>query len=323
MKHAAEKLMKRLNTWLAFAAGCATMGIVAALTVAVRAQGMYQNAIHVCVADEGTMRLANGSCPAGQSSMWLKKAGEEAEEAEQPDEQAAKDDERLAKLDRRIKDLESSKDAPGSGPSRVVAPFEVLDRGGRRIFGVEEGGVVSVYNGGKALAMIRATEGGGHFMGLSTSGDLQASVGAAGSRSGLIVTEGGIDRIYIGKQDSGHYGARFSASSGQYVAAIGQNRQGAGLVGVYGADGVVRAAMRTTDDGRGGHISVYNGDLAVAELTVGKTGGGLLTIGSSSGERMVAAGVQPGNFGVVQTGPASFATAAGLPLPGSYLSGKP
>lgn len=38
---------------------------------------------------------------------------------------------------------------------------------------------------------------------------------------------------------------------------------------------------------------------------------------------MVAAGVQPGGFGVVQTGPASLMTAAGLGLPGSFIAGKP
>jgi hypothetical protein len=160
-------------------------------------------------------------------------------------------------------------------------------------------------------------------MGLSTAGDFQASIGASGSRAGVIVVEGGTDRIYLGKQESGHYGAKFFAKGGAYVAAIGQSQIGVGLAGVYGSDGTPRALLRATDDGAGGHISVYNGHTAVAELTVGKTGGGLLTIGSSSGERMVAAGVQPGNFGVVQTGPASFATAAGLPLPGSYISGKP
>jgi hypothetical protein len=312
--------MKHSSTWPAFAAGCATMAVVGWLAVAVQAQAGYKNAIHVCVAEDGVLRQAAGSCPPGQKSLYLKKAGEEAQEAEAPGTEPKNDDTRVSDLERRLKNLEAPADQR-TGPSTVVAPFEVVDRGGRRIFAVEEG-VVSVYNGGKAVALIKATEAGGHFMGLSAGGDLQASVGAAGSRSGVIVSEAGVERIYVGKQESGHYGAKFFGTSGAYVAAIGQSRLGFGLAGVYGSDGSPRALMRTTDDGQSGHISISNGQTSVAELTVGKTGGGLLTIGSSSGERMVAAGVQPGNFGVVQTGPASFATAAGVPLPGSYISGK-
>ncbi|MDQ3347559.1 MAG: hypothetical protein M3545_06285 [Acidobacteriota bacterium] len=311
--------MKHLSTGLTFGAGCATTAVVGWLAVAVQAQAGYQNAIHVCVADDGVLRQAVASCPAGQKSLYLKKAGEEAPEAKEPD-TGPKDDKRLSDLERRLKNLEQPADQR-TGRSTVVAPFEVVDRGGRRIFAVEEG-VVSLYNGGKAVALIKATEAGGHFMGLSASGDLQASVGATGSRSGVTLSEAGVERIYVGKQESGHYGAKFFGKSGAYVAAIGQNRLGFGLAGVYSSDGSPRALIRTTDDGQAGHISIENGQTTVAELTVGKTGGGLLTIGSSSGERMVSAGVQPGNFGVVQTGPASFATAAGVPLPGSYISGK-
>jgi hypothetical protein len=315
--------MNKLSTWLAFAAGCATIGVVAGLGALLHAQAGYQNAIHVCVADDGVMRIAAGSCPPGQTSLYLKKAGDEAEKPDEPDEKAEQDEKRMSELERRIQQLEGEKSDRTTGRSTVVAPFEVLDRNGRRIFAVEEGAVVSVYNGGRVLAMIRATDAGGHFVGLSSAGDMQASVGAAATRSGVNVSEGGAERIYIGKQESGHYGAKFFSKGGAYVAAIGQSQLGFGLAGVYGADGTPRALLRTTDDGQGGHISIANGQTTVAELTVGKTGGGLLTIGSSTGERMVAAGVQPGGFGVVQTGPASFATAAGLPLPGSYISGKP
>ena len=314
--------MKHLRIALAFAAGCATTAAIVWITAGVHAQASFQNAVPVCVAEDGVMRVATGSCPPGQRSLYLKKAGEEVEKVDDPGDKPQAD-KQLSDLERRIKSLESSAlERTTTGRSTVVAPFEVLDSGGRRIFAVEEG-VVSLYHGNRAVAQIRASESGGHFMGISATGDLQASVGASGSRSGVIINEGGAERIYVGKQESGHYGAKFFAKGGVYVAAIGQSTVGLGLAGVYGPDGTPRALMRSTDDGRGGHISVYNGQTTVAELTVGKTGGGLLTIGSSTGERMVAAGVQPGNFGVVQTGPASFATAAGLPLPGSYISGKP
>ncbi|RPI57729.1 MAG: hypothetical protein EHM55_00685 [Acidobacteria bacterium] len=314
--------MKHLSTWLAFGAGSATTAGVLWLTAAVYAQGGYQNAVHVCVAGDGVMRVATGTCQPGQRSLYLKKAGEEIEKADEPDDNT-QNDKRLADLERRIKILESPAVTRTTGRTTVVAPFEVVDRSGRRIFAVEEGVVVSVYSGSRPVAVIKATDTGGHFTGYSTSGDLQASVGASGTRSGIIITEGGAERIYVGKQESGHYGAKFFSKGGGYVAAIGQSLIGTGLAGVYDSDGSPRALLRTTDDGQHGHISVHNGQTTVAELTVGQTGGGLLTIGSSSGERMVTAGVQPGNFGVVQAGPSSFGTAAGVPLPGSYISGKP
>lgn len=313
--------MKHLSKSLAFATGCLTMAILGWLTTVVRAQTGYENAIHVCVAEDGALRLTPGSCPLGQRSLYLKKAGEEADEPEEPDDDPA-DEQKLAELERRIAQLENKSTERQNGSSTVVAPFEVVDKGGRRIFSVEEG-VVKVYNGGQAVALIRATESGGQFTALSTTGDLQASIGASAGRSGVILSESGVERIYMGKQESGHYGAKFSARSGNYVAAVGQSTVGLGLVGVYAPDGSPRALMRATSDGQGGHISISNGTVAVAEMTIGKTGGGLLTIGSSSGERMVAAGVQPGGFGVVQTGPAAFAAVAGLPLPASYISGKP
>ena len=199
----------------------------------------------------------------------------------------------------------------------------MADRDGKPIFRVEEDRHVKLFNsGGQMVAVIRADADGGVFSALTPGGNLVSSLGASGSKAGLEVNEANVTKISLGKQEEGIYSARFFGKSG-LVAAIGQARSGAGAAWVGDAANQPKAMMMVTQDGSG-HIGIQNGSgTAVAELTQGKSGGGLLTIGDSGGKRMVAAGVQTGGFGVVQTGPGSFMTAAGLGLPGSYIAGKP
>ena len=63
-------MMKYLRMGLAFAGGCATTAGVVWITAAVQAQTGYQNAIPVCVGEDGVMRVATGSCPPGQRSLY-------------------------------------------------------------------------------------------------------------------------------------------------------------------------------------------------------------------------------------------------------------
>ena len=125
----------------------------------------------------------------------------------------------------------------------------------------------------------------------------------------------------IGKQEFGNFSARFLGKSA-VVAAIGESIDGTGAATVSDASGIYKGVMQLTSDGKGYIAILNNARTRVAALTEGLNGGGLLTIGDSGGERMVVAGVNAGGFGVVQTGPASFMTNAGLGLPGSYIAGK-
>ena len=77
--------MTFIKTASTFLSGCAVAFVCGALTADLRAQG-GDEAIHVCVAEDGVMRLASGTCPAGQSSLQLKRAGEEAEKPDEPKE---------------------------------------------------------------------------------------------------------------------------------------------------------------------------------------------------------------------------------------------
>jgi hypothetical protein len=139
---------------------------------------------------------------------------------------------------------------------------------------------------------------------------------------GVSVAERGHQRILVGKQDGGNYAAKFFGKANAAVAAIGESTAGLGAAWIADLQGSLRAAM-IVDSQQKGNVGVINkASFTVAALTEGLTGGGLLNIYSSSGERMVAAGVHKDGFGVVQTGPGGFSSSALLGLPGSFIAGK-
>src|SRR5258708_22132085 len=128
--------MKHLNSVVGFAAGCATAALVSRLAVDVNAQDPGEQSIHVCVASGNVLQLVApvATCEHGQNSLYFKKVdpstnGKDASGSKD----AAINKERLADLERRLKELEDST-ADGKLANRVVAPFEVVDRAGKRIF---------------------------------------------------------------------------------------------------------------------------------------------------------------------------------------------
>jgi len=317
--------MRYRTAVVGFASGAVVTMALGWVTPALSARQPRGAAIAVCVLSDGLIRLAAAAgCTPPQKTVLLEEAGPDGIDvadvpAADPTSAEAR---RIAALERRLRALERPAVAGYIG-NRVVAPFEVVDAGGQRVFTVQPGEVRVYPPGGPMAVRLSASEESGFVTTLSAQGHLQASVGVSSTRrAGLIVAENDVERIYIGRQPEGHYAAKFFGKAGTFVAGFGQSRQGTGAALVMDHGGIIKASLRL-DDASKGFVSVSNGSTYVAELTEGKTGGGLLTIGSSSGERMVAAGVQPGGFGVVQAGPASFMTAAGLGLPGSYIMGKP
>jgi hypothetical protein len=111
--------------------------------------------------------------------------------------------------------------------------------------------------------------------------------------------------------------------SGKVLAGIGQGAANTGTAIVNDEHGATRASMFVQSDVP--YIRVYgSGGTTIAALTQGKAGGGLLDIFSSSGARMVAAGVTESGVGMVAAGPAGFKSGMGLlGLPGSYIVGNP
>lgn len=336
--------MKRLDTFVAFGLGCLATLFVARLGPRLHAQGNSDTSdtVHVCVAPDGVMKLAElyASCPDGQKSLLLKKKTVDADVPKPPDEKSracadTMDKRELDDFERRLKTLENPQDRHLVG-NRIVAPFEVVDRAGKRLFYVDgdQGALprrAELYNsGGNIVAVIGALNGGGQFVATTPSRNLSVYTGIYkdGKAAGVNVLEGATTRIDFGKDAAmGHYRLKFFEKSGQWVAGIGQEpTSGAGLAMVNDAAGKPRAAMGVLGGAQAGKGAVYvanDSQIVVAQMREGDYGGGLLRIDNAEGAEMVAAGVEKDGYGVVSTGPQAFKPGLGLfGLPGSYIAGK-
>ncbi len=288
--------------------------------------------IHACADQEGVLRMVavSAPCPAGQTSLLLQKWS--PPDAPKPDDDSkggkqtcSSDSKQLSDLEQRVKKLEDSPEG-SLGKSRVTAPFEVVNRSGKRIFYVDDG-IAALYNtGGKDVAWISASPSGGNFIAQSTSGSLITTLGASGQTAGLTVAEDGKNRLEIARRpDVGTYRALFYSSTGKAVAGIGQSQGAAGLAFVADINGNIKARMTNSQDGKGRINITPNSDAdSIAELTEGAHGGGKLFICSPGNcdPPMVEAG-DAGGYGIVRAGPMGFNPGVGLlGLPGSFIMGK-
>jgi hypothetical protein len=311
---------------LAFASGCATAALAGWLGTELRAQARIDpgdTVLHACASADGVLHTATvrAACPAGQQSLFFQRAAPPPPQGQQAPSSPDPADARIKALEQRVAALE--REAATGTTHRVMAPFEVVDKGGHRVLLVDEDHTVRLYNlEGIDVARLEASTDGGLLVARNGAG-MGAVIGASKTEAGFKVVEaGGLVRTDLGRSPTGgNYRLLFNAPDGKtFVAGMGESNLGTGLAYVADKGGVVRASMGASASG--GQFAALNKDRPVATLTEGKTGGGLLEIGNSGGERMVVAGVQPEGFGVVQAGPASFMQAAGLGLPGSYIMGK-
>jgi hypothetical protein len=233
------------------------------------------------------------------------------------------DERRMAELERRVNDLEQRLRTGKLGRNRVYAPFEVVNEAGYRIFMVEDGYVWFYNSTGATSARIVMGENGGYFMGVSTSAKMEATIGAVGSTANVFVTEKGVNRINLGRNDQGRYGLRVYEPGGKLIAGVGQGNGDDGVVTVSDAQGNQRAAMFVTPQG-GGILQVLNkSGQGVGSLYATEAGNGRMELLNNAGVVMVQAGVNEYNVGVVRAGPAGFHPGVGiLGLPGSFISGK-
>jgi hypothetical protein len=235
------------------------------------------------------------------------------------------DDRKLRELERRVKELEERAARGRLLGSRVYAPFEVINEAGYRTFMVEDG-YAWFYNAtGTATARVVMNENGGYFMGMSATDKVTATIGASGANANVFVSEKGVNRINLGRNDQGRYGLRVYDASEKPLAGIGQasGGPGDGVVTVGDAQGNQRAVMYVSPDG-GGMLQVLNSaGQAVGALYATKAGNGRMELFNKAGLVMVQAGVNEYNVGVVRAGPAGFHPGVGiLGLPGSFISGK-
>ena len=321
--------MNRSHVAMAFASGCAAAALTGWLAVELRAQAPPDttgNVIHVCAVAGGTLHVAplNGPCPAGQQSMYLKKAASApATPAAAPAApSAAATDARIRTLEQRVVTLEQQV-LRAKLAQRVTAPFEVVDRNGRRVFYVGEDHTARLYSSaGKDVVRLEATDSGGFLLTTNAAGSLVTAIGAAASEANVQILESGDVRAELGsnKRAPGVYRVVFE-KNGKGIARLGDLAQGEGSAWVADTNGLLRAEMGL-DDGHIGLIGIVNtNNKVVARLSEGSTAGGLMLITSADGTRMVDAGTADG-IGLVRTGPGSFMMAAGIGLPGSFIMGK-
>jgi hypothetical protein len=276
--------------------------------------------VDTCANVNGSLRLIQpfGSCAEGEQRVRLR------EPELDKDEQKPEDQKHLLDLQRRVKDLEDRASRGRLLGSRVVAPFEVVNEAGVRVFRVEEAQTTFYNSAAKMVASVTMLDSGGFFKAYSATAPLEASIGALDKKANVLLTESDRYRLDFGRNDSGQYALRVYEPGGKMVAGIGQSTEdGAGLVTVADTQGRPRAQMTALQKG-GGALNIFNNQgKSVATLLSGESGNGMMQLFNRDGVTMVEAGVNTNNIGVVRAGPAGFHPGVGiLGLPGSYIAGK-
>lgn len=304
----------------AFVSGMVASALAFILLATVGAQ-VNKQVIVACADAEGTMRLNDppGPCRPGERRLILK-----VPEVEDPEKDKPEKDKKVAELDQRLKDLEERNLRGRLLGSRVVAPFEVANEAGRRVFYVDEGSVTLYNTAGTGVARIIANEHGGYFEGRSATSSVTAAIGSSDQQVGVVIQENGHRRVNLGRNDKGAYGLRVYNATDKLVAGLGQSTVGTGIAIVADAEGAPKARMYSGPSGAG-IVEILNGQgMGVATMSgAGLNGAGLLQLTNASGTVMVEAGVSKDGIGVVRTGPAGFNSGVGfVGLPGSFIQGK-
>lgn len=317
--------MNPLKTFLAFALGFLITALIGPAVTHISAQG--QSDTHVCVDSGGVLRMIplDSTCPKGQLSFILKHAGDTDVDQDKPKETKTGDLSQIDKailnsLDRRLKDLEGL-NCVAPGKSRVVAPFELKDRNGARIFFVDHNAVGLFNSSGQAVARMIADRNGGLFVAQGEQN--RAFFGISDTVTGLGFQEGNQLRVELGRNpEFGNYRVNFRSASGGIVAGMGESTENLGLAVIRDQSGNTRATLGIAQNGTG--LIEILGRKTIAQLTEGdQHHGGKLWIGNASGVGMVEAG-DAGTYGIVKAGPQGFEfiPTPGLALPGSVIVGK-
>lgn len=320
--------MNKLILILAFAFGCLLPLIIGHNAVHVSAQD-EGGSMHVCVDKDGALHNASlaATCPAGQRSYLIKKS-DSTTDLDQPKEKEKKNEDEAAidkaildDLNRRLNKLENE-ECFSPGQSKVVAPFVVFGRDGKRVF-VVDNNLASLFNSGgtEPVTSIIADPEGGYYV--AKSGKNSTSFGFNANTAGFNVYEDGQSRFVLGTtSQKGTYSLKFFSRSGQTIAGIGVSSEDNAGLAVIGDQTGPKATIGLTKTGTG-LIEILSGN-AIAQLTEGNQHhGGRLWIANVSGVGMVEAG-DAGGYGMVKAGPQGFEfiPTPGLALPGSVIIGK-
>jgi hypothetical protein len=305
-------------TWFAVNSqneGATASGAVNSSPPANSSDANESNSVVVCVGVDTVLRVPPGfasECPDGQEELQLEDDDEELCELCDPFDDPPRvprlDDPAAKALEQRIRKLEDT------------AYFEVVSKDNERaIFRIGPDGARFFNGEGAAVAAVGTNDAGGYFSGKSAVDELEASLGASGSRAGVVLFQGGTERVELATRE-GPLALRFPSGKG-LIAGIGQSRAGTGAVLVGTVPGVTDGSIPVSD-GRG-VLSLTKdggrGGLAFAEATIG---GGLLDIATARGDSAVKMGHNGHRYGIVLAGPV-----LGVPyvprtgVPGSYFMG--
>ena len=225
---------------------------------------------------------------------------------------------RINALKQRVAYLEHQ---AGSGEltKKVIAPFEVVNQAGQRIFYVSPDRDVEIYKGGKRVTVMSAGGGFGTFWVLSDKSSWNATL----SPRNFVVNENGEARVDLGKDyKKGNYRLVFFKGD-KTLSAIGVSSvSGGGIALVDDGSGSQKADIATTVHDTGSVEVLRGSGFNLVRLTEGESKGGALVICSANGcnPLMVSAGDVDGR-GVVTTGP-DFYIQGPTGAPGSFLIGK-
>jgi hypothetical protein len=212
--------------------------------------------VHICVAADGTMRIASGTtCPGGQTGYRVLLAGSLGNPPGDDKGSAAQVTDLKKTIDflkDRVANLEHEMAvvAQVKAGGKVMAPFEVLDHSGRLIFRIRDDrhGFEMANPAGQIVLWASALDGGGVFKTHSAAGYPEAAMGSVGDLGGFVLRDGD------------------NADRGSLTLSGG------------------KTSLDLRNDS---HINI-------ASLHQGSTGGGALQLGAASGESAVQAGVTSG-----------------------------
>lgn len=181
--------------------------------------------------------------------------------------------------------------AQGGGPSKVVAPFQVVDGKGRQLFSVQAnedgGGVMYVFDaGGDVDAAVGSGKGVAAFRAIS-KGNARLSMGVSQKGDGLIRLAGPASR-YIQLESEGVFVAN---DAGQTVVRLGIDGSGHGHVNVLNRAGQEMASLAADPSGGGGRVSVSTQSAIVGLMGTLVNGKGEVCVNGAPGKQVCMTGL--------------------------------
>jgi hypothetical protein len=269
----------------------------------------------ICVGGDNVVRApaADGTCAEGERTIEIDPG--DATDCDDCDpwgggesSQGAKD--QISRLTARLNRLERS------------PLLTVVSSRGEPIFEVKpDGAYLYAASQGtlKPLAVIRASDSGGYFVGRSATESLQSIIGVTEDFGGVKVYDRyGASRISLGTK--GGFASLSFPKSGGVAAGIGESMARSGTLIVGDINGKMKTSFTVTKSdgfvavqGRSGHT--------VVGLYPKASGGGMLEIGTAEGDPKVKMGNNYEKYGIVVTGPRGLPLVMGSGLPASYFLG--